>query len=214
MVDDHPLFAECLAYALRIQGIHSHRPTEWPLNRLRIIEQVRQHDIGVVVLGLPIAGQASGTTVIAASRATGVRVLVVAGADDREAAAVLEAAEVVFDRSRPFDDLARNLFASIVDGVAAPGNDAWAAHITTNDAGAQTASSALHSLSPSEREVLRCLMDGHTVDEIAAASARSIATVRSHVRAVLTKLGVNCQLAAVAVAHRAGWTPGSHVSGA
>jgi DNA-binding NarL/FixJ family response regulator len=49
-------------------------------------------------------------------------------------------------------------------------------------------------------------MEGKTVDEIAVGAALSVATVRSHVHAILTKLGVNCQVAAVATAHRGGWS--------
>jgi two-component system nitrate/nitrite response regulator NarL len=48
-------------------------------------------------------------------------------------------------------------------------------------------------------------MQGDSADEIAASTFVSLATVRSHIRAILQKLGVNSQLAAVAAASRAGW---------
>ena len=40
----------------------------------------------------------------------------------------------------------------------------------------------------------------------------SLATVRSHIRAILQKLGVNSQLAAVAAATKAGWNAGASVT--
>jgi hypothetical protein len=50
------------------------------------------------------------------------------------------------------------------------------------------------------------LVDGLSGDEIAKAHYVAVTTVRSQVRGILQKLGVNSQLAAVATAVRAGWT--------
>jgi hypothetical protein len=49
-------------------------------------------------------------------------------------------------------------------------------------------------------------MDGHAPEAIARRSSVSVLTVRSQIKAILQKLGVNSQLAAVSVAQRAGWT--------
>ena len=49
-------------------------------------------------------------------------------------------------------------------------------------------------------------MSGRAATEIAEESFVSLSTVRSQIRAVLAKLGVHSQLAAVAMAHQAGWT--------
>jgi two-component system nitrate/nitrite response regulator NarL len=56
-----------------------------------------------------------------------------------------------------------------------------------------------------EREILTNLIEGRPANEIASRTDVSIATVRSHIKALLRKLGVHSQLAAVAMAHRAGW---------
>ncbi|MEP9381752.1 response regulator transcription factor [Nocardioides sp. KR10-350] len=56
----------------------------------------------------------------------------------------------------------------------------------------------VRSLTPREREVLRLLYDGDSVARIAAIFEVSPTTVRSQVKAVLRKLDVNSQLAAVA----------------
>ena len=48
---------------------------------------------------------------------------------------------------------------------------------------------------------------GCPAEEIAEAQFVAVTTVRSQVRGILQKLGVRSQLAAVATANRAGWTP-------
>jgi DNA-binding NarL/FixJ family response regulator len=53
--------------------------------------------------------------------------------------------------------------------------------------------------------VLRSLARGQSVATIASRCYVAEATVRTHVRGVLTKLGVGSQLEAVALAHQAGW---------
>ncbi|MEE1821635.1 LuxR C-terminal-related transcriptional regulator [Streptomyces sp. BE20] len=58
------------------------------------------------------------------------------------------------------------------------------------------------ALTRREQQVLCALLVGCSATEIAAADQVSLPTVRSHIRAVLTKLGVSSQLAAVALAHR------------
>jgi DNA-binding NarL/FixJ family response regulator len=60
-------------------------------------------------------------------------------------------------------------------------------------------------LSAREAQVLRALADGLSVAAIAVQWIVSEATVRSQVRAILTKLDVGSQLEAVASAHRCGW---------
>ena len=56
----------------------------------------------------------------------------------------------------------------------------------------------LASLTLREREVLAALEEGKNAEGIAQQFVVSVGTVRSHIRAVLTKLGVTSQLAAVA----------------
>lgn len=61
------------------------------------------------------------------------------------------------------------------------------------------------SLSRREGEVLCLLMEGYSVNKIAESSFVSIGTVRTQVKAILRKLGVSSQAAAVALAYRSGW---------
>ena len=70
---------------------------------------------------------------------------------------------------------------------------------------AQLARELLASLSPRERVVLDRIMTGMSAPQIAEAEFVAVPTVRSQIRSILGKLCVNSQLAAVAIAHRAGW---------
>lgn len=60
----------------------------------------------------------------------------------------------------------------------------------------------LNGLTPRERTVLEDLMAGRTVSEIARRDVVSVATVRTQVKSILTKLGVQSQLAAVSLVNR------------
>jgi two-component system nitrate/nitrite response regulator NarL len=66
---------------------------------------------------------------------------------------------------------------------------------------------AFDRLTHREALVLGALLDGLSAEEIAEAHFVAVTTVRSQIRAVLQKLGVRSQLAAVALANRTGWTP-------
>jgi DNA-binding NarL/FixJ family response regulator len=55
--------------------------------------------------------------------------------------------------------------------------------------------------------VLAALVEGLSAEEIADAHFVALTTVRSQIRAVLQKLGVRSQLAAVAYANRVGGKP-------
>jgi DNA-binding NarL/FixJ family response regulator len=60
-------------------------------------------------------------------------------------------------------------------------------------------------LTAREKCVLAGLMEGQRAESIARTSWVSISTVRTQIKAILQKLGVNSQLAAVAMARDAGW---------
>ena len=65
------------------------------------------------------------------------------------------------------------------------------------------------SLTEREGQVLVAICDGDSAAEIAASWDVSVATVRSHIRAVLHKLDAGSQLEAAAMARRAGWPWGA-----
>jgi NarL family two-component system response regulator LiaR len=65
----------------------------------------------------------------------------------------------------------------------------------------------LDVLSHREREVLLRMVDGQPVSQIAVEAVVSTSTIRTHVRNILTKLGVRSRLEAVSVARAAGLRP-------
>ena len=67
---------------------------------------------------------------------------------------------------------------------------------------------AFAQLTRREAQVLRELATGASPDEVARLSYVSLNTVRSQIRSVLAKLGVNSVVAAVALAYRSGWLAG------
>ncbi len=68
----------------------------------------------------------------------------------------------------------------------------------TVEARRQTMQGRIDSLSPRERQTLELLRAGQSTRDVAELLGLSESTVRSYVRAILRKLGVNSQLAAVA----------------
>ena len=74
-------------------------------------------------------------------------------------------------------------------------------------AGLRQALSPFEQLTTRERSVLAALVQGYAAEEIAETQFVALTTVRSQIRAILRKLGVRSQLAAVAHANRVGWTP-------
>jgi two-component system, NarL family, nitrate/nitrite response regulator NarL len=72
----------------------------------------------------------------------------------------------------------------------------------------------LRSLTRREREILGALLDGRRAADIASADFVSVTTVRNQIQSILTKLNVNSQLEAVALARRLGWPHHDYPAGA
>ena len=86
-----------------------------------------------------------------------------------------------------------------LDAVVAEANDALVAWGRSEAIG-RAPSAPLHGLSPREIEVLRLVAAGKTNREIAGELFISVPTVKVHVRAILTKLGLESRTAAAASA--------------
>jgi DNA-binding CsgD family transcriptional regulator len=107
-------------------------------------------------------------------------------------------AMAVVDADQPFGDLIRSLDRVLRMGVSAPPGE-LVATLRARERDARL----FEALTPREQQVLGAMLAGASAAEIAAMEQVSLATVRSHIRSVLAKLGVSSQLAAVALAHRA-----------
>jgi two-component system, NarL family, nitrate/nitrite response regulator NarL len=115
-------------------------------------------------------------------------------------------AGAVIEASVPLNDLLQTLDRLSVDGVSRaqpelPSTESW------QPSSQYALLAAFAILTPREQFVLAELMEGRTADAIARSAFVAVSTVRSQIKAILQKLGVNSQLAAVALARRAGWAP-------
>ena len=134
-------------------------------------------------------------------------------ADPEGLAAMMESGttevSALIDRNEPFDQLLRT-----INRLLQPGSPPQTARRTSGSLASMRATDRrqgprLHLfdiLTEREQVVLAELMEGHRAEEIATAAFVSISTVRSQIKAILQKLGVNSQLAAVAMARRGGWS--------
>jgi DNA-binding NarL/FixJ family response regulator len=123
-------------------------------------------------------------------------------------AACLEAgADGVFDKSRPLDDLVAVLHdAALGRTVLRPeARDELLGELRRQRSEHEERLAPFRQLTSREEEVLKAICDGLSAEAIAAQQFVSVATVRSHIKSVLNKLGVNSQLAAVALVRRSGW---------
>jgi DNA-binding NarL/FixJ family response regulator len=209
VVDDHELLAHSAAYALRAHGIEAHvvevsTLAEIEADLLRIHPEIVLLDLHLGPLGL-------STPLIASMHAAGIDVVVMTGETDRAVwGACIEAgAKALVEKRLSFDELVERL-RRIVAGDAAIAPFERLDLLKTLSERRRDDHARLEQftrLTAREAEVLHGLVRGMSAEEIAADTYVSIATVRSHIRAILQKLGVNSQLAAVAAATKADWRP-------
>jgi DNA-binding NarL/FixJ family response regulator len=203
IIEDHAMMAQTLAMSLSARGY------ECEIAGLRDAAQVRaqaaRFRADLVLLDLHL-GSIESLDLIPALRATGSQVLVVSGSNDepRLVAALALGTLGWVRKAEPFEQLldavvralqGRTIFPSgRHEELAAEGRELLAAERETRR--------RVSRLTPREREVLIALSEGRSVQEIADRQFVAVATVRSHVQGILSKLGVSNQLAAVAVARR------------
>jgi len=115
----------------------------------------------------------------------------------------------LIDRNEPFDQLFRTMNRLLQSGSLPQTARRTSGSLASMRATDRQQGPRLHLfdfLTEREQVVLAELMEGHCAKEIANAALVSISTVRSQIKAIHYKLGVNSQLAAVAMARRAGWS--------
>lgn len=212
LVDDHVLFAQSVEIGLGATGIPARRvPAR---SDAGIVAECSAAAPATVLLDLRLGTGDDGLAIdgldlVGPISAAGCRVVVVTGEiGDAVWGAALERGAVTV-LSKDCD------LAVLVDAVSAVRDgrevldqgrrqDLLAA-ARRDRADTEALLAPFRSLSPREDEVLRSLAAGLPAATIAADAFVSEATVRTQIRAVLTKLGVSSQLQAVAVARRAGW---------
>jgi DNA-binding NarL/FixJ family response regulator len=212
IIDDHEVLSDCLAVSLRnqgVDGIESISP-----RTVDVIEAVAslRHLPEVALVDLDLAGEgAEGLSVIPVLVAKGVTTIAFTGSiDDPTLGRCLESgATGIIQKSLPFARVVELVLAALEGReVNTPADKyQWLLEATRDRNERERSLSPFERLTAREAQVLSGLMRGMHADDIAAANCVSIVTVRSQVRAILQKLGIGSQLAAVAMAHAARWSP-------
>lgn len=210
IVDDHRLLAETLRATLAERGIEAVAvPT---IERSAMLTELLSLHAALVLLDLDLGPAGDGTELVAPLVRAGIKVLVVTGVIERvRVALALEQGALGYQsKTEGFDAL---LAATAVALVATAPLDPAGRRQLLGELAVWRAEQARGNkpftrLTERERDVLSALADGHSVTDIAHDWVVSDATVRTHVRGLLGKLGVRSQLGAVALALRNGWLAG------
>lgn len=204
LVEDHPLLADSLRFCLSAE---SYEVEVAPVDsRQGVLDVARRMLPDVVLLdvdlGEPIR---DGATLVAPLAALGATVVVVSGTTQpsRVAACIEEGAAGFVPKSRPLEELV----AAVRDALDSRPllGDEEKARLRAELDEVRRRRAGLERLTPREAAILSGLVDGIPVATLAERAFVSEGTVRSQIRAILTKLDVNSQLGAVAVARKAGW---------
>ena len=208
LVEDHELLAGTLAMALRHQGLEVHAAAG--PSPAAVVDLARSLSPVLVLLDLDLGSTlGNGLDLIRPLTEAGARVVMVTGVADRaRLGACLEAGAVgVVSKATEFSVLIDTVHRA-VQGAPLMREDERQALLDSACARRRADHDRLapfDALTPKEQAVLVHLLAGESAETIADRSYVSMATVRSHIRAILLKLGVNSQLAAVALARNAGW---------
>jgi DNA-binding NarL/FixJ family response regulator len=208
VVEDHELLAQSLALALRGRGLDVLIAPS--LKADHVAELVRDRGPRLVLLDLDLGVHGSSIPLIGRCLDAGARVLMLTAVTDRaRLATCIEAGAVgVVAKAQPLEELVRAITAVVEQGTALTEaqRQEWLAELRRHRSAEAERLKPFERLTDREEQVLAALLDGWSADRIAEEWVVSITTVRSQIRSILLKLGVNSQLQAVAHARRAGWT--------
>jgi DNA-binding NarL/FixJ family response regulator len=208
IVEDHEMLAEALASALRVTGADTHVVRAATADD--VVDAVTGHRPRLVLLDLDLGlADLTGDLLVPSLVDAGATVILLTGCRDRTTLGrCLEAGAVGVVSKEAGLTVLIDAVDRVLRGEPLPDRDEREAMIAEarerRAADAQRLAPFLQ-LTRREAHVLRALADGRSVESVAAESFVSVATVRSQVRAILMKLGVGSQLAAVAAARRSGW---------
>lgn len=208
IIDDHEVLAEALTAALRSQGFAVEATNADPPSELPSLLRRLQPDVVLLDLWLG-AAVGSGLGLIPAITATEARVVVLTASEDTVllASCVEAGAFDLASKTEPFSSvLAKVQGASAgTGGLSQPDRAALLAELRLARSADAKRLAPFEALTARERQVLLALVAGRAAQDIATSIPVSLATVRTQIRGILTKLNMPNQLAAVALARRAGW---------
>jgi len=209
IVEDHGLIASTVAAAFRGRGIEV--TVVEPAAVATVVAAVVDLAPDLAVVDLDLGDGVSALDVLPGLRANNVPGVVLTGVRDpvRHAQCVAAGALGVLTKDGSFETLARAVDRAL-DGkplLTRHEREEHLALLREHQHAEDRRLAPFRSLTVRETEVLGALMRGASVEGIATTSVVAVSTVRSQVRAILRKLGVSSQLAAIARATEAGWRP-------
>lgn len=213
LVEDHNLFAESLEISLELEGYDVRRITLGEPGRsvTTLLPAILRTQARVALLDLDLGTYGNGGRLIEPLVRSGTAVVVVTGSTDRArwGECVAHGARRVLPKSSELNEIQATI-RRIVEGLPVMTREERADLMQEwhrEQQELRAARAKLETLTRREAEVLGHFIEGRQVSEIAKLSVVSEATVRTQVKAILAKLEVSSQLAAVSVAHRARWRP-------
>jgi DNA-binding NarL/FixJ family response regulator len=210
VVDDHELVATSIVMSLRAEGVATHLCTARGI--APILAEAERLDPGLVLLDLDLGRDCEGNRVdgvdlVGPFMAAGWQVLVLSGsADHARIGAALDAGALAWvPKHAPFPTLLTSVREAVAGRpVMSPERrQKFIDLYHQRDAESRVLTEKLDRLTQREREVLAELARGRRAQAVADHFVVSLATVRTQIRAVLTKLEVGSQLEAVALYRRA-----------
>ncbi|MGH8992938.1 MAG: response regulator transcription factor [Acidimicrobiia bacterium] len=212
IVDDHTLLSQALGDALMNYGLTDVRiagPHE--LGGEALIALTKAWRPSVVLLDIYLGGGEVATPLVPVLSAMGAVVVVLTASEDRTVwGQALEAgAAGVLSKSVALNDLVVSILRAAAGQPLLDDGDraVLADEIDRLRKADEKRLGAFQRLTRREQQVLAALVDGRPAKQIARDLHVSIPTVRTHIRSVFDKLGVNSQRAAVTMALAAGWKP-------
>lgn len=213
IVEDHALFAEALELTLNMEGYDARRvkvPENAASTSALLAAVIRAHP-KIVLLDLDLGGVGDGARLIGPIAKSGAHVVVITGSRDldRWGECMRYGARRVVAKTGSLND-ALVTVRRLNHGLPVMDREERERLIQRWHREAQLRGERrqrIDRLTPREKQVLAHLMEGHTVRDIAHLSVVSEATVRTQVKAILSKLQVSSQVAAVGLAHQVAWHP-------
>ncbi|MEX1164733.1 MAG: response regulator transcription factor [Nitriliruptor sp.] len=201
VVEDHELLAQSVTYALRAQGLQVATSGDVALDAVAALVQARQPRL--VLLDLDLGEHGTSLPLIGRCVDAGARVLMLTAVKDRaRLAACIEAGAVgVVSKSQPLEDLVTAITEVMERGTSLSDTErqSWLADLRQHRSQEVERFEPFERLTERERQVLDALIDGWSADDLAAEWVVAVSTVRSQIRSILLKLGVNSQLSAIAL---------------
>jgi len=206
VVDRHLMIAESLAFCLNLEGFQVDMAVPSPEGYLEGILPLKWD---VVILNIELETQDDISRFVHLLSKHGPVLALIARTDRLPQAWCIEAGAVALaDKEQPVESLI-DLLHRIVNGESAIGAREKE---TLLELGRRHSNEVLRRRAPfidltdREQVVLTHLLDGQAVRKIARMSGVTESTIRSQIRSIFRKLGVNSQLRAVSLARQVGWS--------